>query len=1591
MNQFRQIAWSWLLPALVSFSGLVNAETIPATVIWADLNQDAPKTPYQSPSLACQGAAERYVTGSLGVSYTNLQTVYSTDTRYNCIADVTFGAGTLYPHTIIGNVAAASYLCSSQQNWTLSGTTCTRDDCVGKVRSSTGLCTEKQVAKAAMPDTCDAASSQPTTSYPIEIGTGSKYWQERVYSGPGGIVFTLNYTSRKPSDNYLPSFSVGVNRINSYEARINPDATSSNTIAPGAVSVLRPNGQLLGYTLSGALYVTDADTSHTLTRLIDSGIATIGWQVIDSTHGTIERYDATGKLQGLTEPSGKTQTLTYDTTGRLNTITDSQGRVLTLGYDSNNRVNTLTQPNGGIVQLAYDGQNNLANITWPDSKTRSYLYEDSRFPNNITGISDENGVRYITYAYDANGRAISENLASGVAATSLSFGTNSTTITDALNSARTYSFQSVLNVTKKTALSQPGGSGCSASTSNLTYDPNGNVNTKNDFNGNTTTFTYDLNRNLETQRIEAFGKPESRTISTNWHAYWRLPSKVAEPKKFTTYVYNGDGGIFCAPQTAVVPSISGGTQPLGVLCSKTEQATTDLSGSAGFTAATTGIPRTWTYTYNTYGQVLTANGPRTDVTDVTTITYYDITDPDLGKRGNIATVSNALGHVTRYTAYDLNGRPLSITDPNGVVTTLSYWPRGWLKSTSIAGAITTYDYTAWGGLEKVTYPDSTWAQYDYDDAHRLTGISDRKGNYVAYTLDNMGNITRSEWRNPDGTPAKRQDATFDALGRLYQEISSRNAVDYTTIHGYDANGNPTTTTNPKGKTTTTQYDALERPVKVTDAMNGQTGLNYDSQSQLTLLKAPNNAQTSFTVDGLGNVTQEVSADRGTRTATYDAAGNVLTLKDGRTTTETRTYDALNRPLTASYPTTGENITWAWDSATGCSNGIGRLCRVTDNGGSTAFAYDTHGNLVSETRSEGSVTLPASKYQWNSADRLQTLITQSGKVLTLQRDTDGRIQQLSTAIGSNAQMALVSNIQTDALGNTLSQVFGNNSTQSRSFNTDGSLSNQVQAPAAIPWFSTTGPAFDYASLLATTPQIGWQDSGWHAVTDDIDHDGDLDLVLYFNGANAHFRDIACLSNCSDAYTGPNFGVLVYLENVAGTYVRRSFTTGQDLIPGDVEQIVPFDYNNDGKTDLLLVLKQLPASPTAGYNISTPYRRLVLLQNDSGTAFANAGNPNGTHFSDVTAAVGLSQATASAEGLVVDLNGDGYPDILGMAADANNTVLGNAFVYAPSTGTYQIKSTTGLPRPLSLSALIDLDGDGKPDLVAQDATAGLRFFRNLGNLGFTEWTNTTDLTGLVGKWFVKFVPADMDNDGKMDLVIFETDQVGTAPNQEYNGARIRLLHNGGITGNSITMTEQAVPAFASDGVYDEIAYGGTVGDVNNDGRLDILLAARDSGSRLLVANAGGSFQHPENSGAIVGLYSPNSRFADPTLVDFNSDGRVDLLAPESVSAIASGNYLLRNSGSATGTNNGITVELTGKNNAAAPSSGKDAFGARVQVTAGGITQTRQVLPVMGLSRRLHFGLGTTKTGIQVKIAWPDGTTPQIVSGDTAVNSILRVTQP
>ncbi|HEY1026716.1 MAG TPA: RHS repeat domain-containing protein, partial [Pseudomonas sp.] len=88
------------------------------------------------------------------------------------------------------------------------------------------------------------------------------------------------------------------------------------------------------------------------------------------------------------------------------------------------------------------------------------------------------------------------------------------------------------------------------------------------------------------------------------------------------------------------------------------------------TACVQATERSWSYTYNNQGLIETANGPRTDVSDITTYAY------DL--QGRLTSVTNALGHITQLSNFDSYGNPQTVVDANGVTTSLSYTPQGWL-------------------------------------------------------------------------------------------------------------------------------------------------------------------------------------------------------------------------------------------------------------------------------------------------------------------------------------------------------------------------------------------------------------------------------------------------------------------------------------------------------------------------------------------------------------------------------------------------------------------------------------------------------------------------------------------------------------------------------------------------------------------------------------------------------------------------------------------------------------------------------------------------------------------------------------------------
>jgi YD repeat-containing protein len=933
--------------------------------------------------------------------------------------------------------AAVSQLCTMQ--------------CADSDKDANGDCPITGPKRSGPPPDCCAN--------PVSPATGNKYQAETDLTAalPGGLSLTRFYNTGRSAP--LTQDFGGYWQHNYHRRIVFTAADKALYYSPG--------GQVLTFRLVGGTWVPDADVADVLTEQKNASGLTTGWTLISAGNDEVIVFTAGGRPVSMRTRAGPVTTITYTdgtdgtSTGNGGVVLDAQGnptatvlpfglilrvtdpfgRRLLFGYDSAFRIVKVTDAAGSAIRYVYGPRRTLTSAAYPDGTQRQYLYNEAAhtngafLPNHLTGIVDENGNRFATFAYDSSGRAIKSTHHAGgqeVDRYTLTYDVSSTqtTIVDPLGTVRPNSFQTTVGVVRRTAETQPAASGTGTVSTAVTYDANGNVASRTDFNGNRTNYTYDLARNLETRRVEGLTAaggttPQTRTISTQWHPSFRLPTGIAEPLRITTFLYDPDG-TQCGAR--------------GATCSRSVQATTDADGSQGFSATPTGTPRTWTYTYNANGDVLTANGPRADVADVTTYTYYPNNDPDLGKRGRVASIANAAGHTTNVTAYNAHGQPLTIVDPNGLTTTMSYDARLRLRTRSVGSELTTYDYDNAGQLTKVTLPDGSFLSYTYDGAHRLTGMQDSLGNRIAYTLDAMGNRLQEQVFDPASQLAQTRSRVFNNLNRLFRELGAQGQ---TTEYAYDEQGNVISVKDPLDRVTSNQYDALNRLRQVTSPapVSAVTQYAYNGLDALVQVTDPRSLVTGYAVDGLGNLNVQTSPDTGTTTNTYDAAGNLLTQTDAKGQVTSYAYDALNRVTLITFHD-GSRQAYAYDQST---NGIGRLFSITETDpadqvtSAIGYAYDPHGRVASETRTVAGVQYVLG-YRYDAAGRLDQLTYPSGRTVNYAFDALGRVSAVTTTKPGEQAQNVVTGVAYHPFGGVKGYTLGNGQAYTRGIDLDGRIAS-----------------------------------------------------------------------------------------------------------------------------------------------------------------------------------------------------------------------------------------------------------------------------------------------------------------------------------------------------------------------------------------------------------------------------------------------------------------------------------------------------------------------------------------------------------------------
>ena len=397
----------------------------------------------------------------------------------------------------------------------------------------------------------------------------------------------------------------------------------------------------------------------------------------------------------------------------------------------------------------------------------------------------------------------------------------------------------------------------------------------------------------------------------------------------------------------------------------------------------------------------------------------------------------------------------------------------------------------------------------------------------------------------------------------------------------------------------------------------------------------------------------------------------------------------------------------------------------------------------------------------------------------------------------------------------------------------------------------------------------------------------------------------------------------------------------------------DYDNDGDLDLFVPVG----------NFDTGFSAVNMLQRNDGGRFRTA-----------TREAGLLDAQSSHLATWFDYDRDGYLDLYvanpGFAPELSPENRDRLF-RNNGDGTFaDATEQAGLLRPLSAGGgssggigVGDFDNDGWPDIYVGVSGAANHLFLSDGQGGFRDITagDFNDLGESTG-----VAVGDIDNDGDLDL--FQADGVAPQVDAVY---RSQMLLNLG-EGDFLDVTE----GVGLKEVLGVRASGPTMGDIDNDGDLDLLLTlitgeAAPEPSHLLYLNDGDGTFTDATKRSGMGLPAGGL-----VLGDWNLDGYLDAFlstdgafveiqpTPDAAKYAGFRNAFFFNRG---GEYHWLRVELVGAR------SNRSGVGARLVATAGDLEQMREVRSGRGFGQDemvAHFGLGERDLVDRLEIRWPSG---------------------
>jgi FG-GAP repeat protein/VCBS repeat protein len=264
-----------------------------------------------------------------------------------------------------------------------------------------------------------------------------------------------------------------------------------------------------------------------------------------------------------------------------------------------------------------------------------------------------------------------------------------------------------------------------------------------------------------------------------------------------------------------------------------------------------------------------------------------------------------------------------------------------------------------------------------------------------------------------------------------------------------------------------------------------------------------------------------------------------------------------------------------------------------------------------------------------------------------------------------------------------------------------------------------------------------------------------------------------------------------------YLGPSFTTALYTIAGGASDLFGYsiavigDINGDGVPDFIV---GSPRQTRSGGICSTAKGGASVFSGANGAViYSYAGAAYGDDFGLVVGGIG-------------DVNGDGKPDF----AISNGIPSTNSYtkVYSGATGTllYTVAVNAG-NQGGSISALGDVNGDGKSDFIIGDPHAGTSFAGTVHVVSGANGVDIYTISGVSQDYFGLGTAGigDVNGDGKPDFV-------ASGPRPSGIGAYVKVISGG----NGALLSTLQVPSLVSGSRFG--SYLAAIGDIDGDGKGD-----------------------------------------------------------------------------------------------------------------------------------------------------------------------------